>query len=259
MGLHNRPSQANVYLRVLHALMLRNMRTRFLGSYWGYGVVVLWPVAHIFVLVTIMVLRGIQSPLGDSMTLFVATGAVPVLMFKYIALEMMKAVSTNKPLTTYPQVKIFDVVISCMVVEVVKGFTGLIIVFAILIAMGVNPFPIYSLPPLGGYCAAILLGVGVGTVNVGIASYFPGWMLIFTVIRLFLYMTSGIFFLPSYFPESLYNILKWNPALQIIEWVRLGYYPDLAVEVDYTYVMLWCGFSMAIGFLLERVVVRRRA
>ncbi len=31
------------YLHVLHALILRDMRTRFGASLWGYGVVVLWP------------------------------------------------------------------------------------------------------------------------------------------------------------------------------------------------------------------------
>src|SRR4051794_23244797 len=47
----SRRGRADAYLQVLHALMLRDMRTRFGGSYLGYGVVVLWPVVHTFILV----------------------------------------------------------------------------------------------------------------------------------------------------------------------------------------------------------------
>lgn len=47
-------SDLAVYAEVIRALMLRDMRTRFGASYWGYVVVVLWPVAHIFLMVAVM-------------------------------------------------------------------------------------------------------------------------------------------------------------------------------------------------------------
>ena len=46
-------SPVESYLHVLHALMLRDIRTRFGASLWGYGVVVLWPCVHIFLLIAI--------------------------------------------------------------------------------------------------------------------------------------------------------------------------------------------------------------
>ena len=50
---------------VSHALMLRDMRTRFGASMWGYGVVVLWPCVHVFVLITIYTVQKLPAPLGD--------------------------------------------------------------------------------------------------------------------------------------------------------------------------------------------------
>ncbi|GEP06274.1 hypothetical protein MOX02_43120 [Methylobacterium oxalidis] len=73
-----------------------------------------------------------------------------------------------------------------------------------------------------------------------------------------MYILSGVMFLPHYLPPELYAAFKWNPALQIIEWVRLGYYPSLGVKVDYAYVMLFALFSLTFGLLLERFVVRQR-
>lgn len=254
-----RPSATEAYLHVLRALMLRDMRTRFGGSHWGYAIVVLWPVAHVFMIVGIYVFRNVPAPVGDSRALFFATGAIPVLVFQYVSREVMKAVNQNKPLTYYPQVKIFDVIFSRILVEIVTGFLGLFIMFLILIIMDVDPRPVQPFTALSGYFAAILLGIGVGAVNVSIASFFPAWIMGYMLFSIILYITSGVMFMPSFLPDEIYSILKYNPAVQAIEWVRLGYYPDLQVEVDYTYVILFALVSMTLGLLMERHIVRKRA
>lgn len=251
------PSKFEVYAHVIRALILRDMRTRFGGSHWGYAVLVLWPVAHIFVMVAIMAFRGQPSPMGDSPLLFVATGCVPALTFQYISREVMKAVIMNKPLLYYPQVKIFDVMLARLIVEIVKGFTGLLIVLAILAALGVDPIPSDPTMAIGAYCAAILLGIGIGAVNIGIVSFFPGWILGYIAVTISVYLSCGIFYLPHMLPDQLYTIMKWNPMVDIVEWTRLAYEPNLGVEVDYLYVLLFGLSALSFGLLLERTLVRR--
>ncbi|GEP06273.1 hypothetical protein MOX02_43110 [Methylobacterium oxalidis] len=176
-ALPGRRSATESYLRVLHALMLRDMRTRFGGSHLGYAVVVLWPVVHVFMLVAIYVFRKVPAPIGDSRALFFASGAVPCLIFQYVSREVMKAVMMNRPLTYYPQVKVFDVVLARIIVEIVTGFLGLLCVFSILVAFGVDPRPADTITAISGYLAAICLGIGIGTINVGIVSFFPAWIM----------------------------------------------------------------------------------
>ena len=252
-------SRTEVYLHVLRALMLRDMRTRFGGSHIGYGIVVLWPVVHVFVLVSIFVFRKLPSPMGLSTALFIATGAVPCLMFQYISREVMKSVIMNKPLTYYPQVKLIDVLFARILVEIVTGFLGLIIVFAILISVGIDPWPVDPFVAVGAYTAAILLGIGVGTINVGIISFFPGWLMGYMLFTIILYITSGVVFLPSMMPDYVYDFLKYNPMVQIIEWMRLAYEPSGGFKIDYLYVYLWAFGSFTLGMVLERFVVRKRA
>ncbi|TXN40715.1 ABC transporter [Methylobacterium sp. WL30] len=250
-------SQMESYLHVMHALILRDMRTRFGGSHWGYAVVVLWPVIHVFMLVVIYVTRGVPAPIGDSRALFFASGAVPALAFQYISREVMKAVLTNKPLTYYPQVKLFDVIFSRILVEIVTGFLGLLSVTAILICCGIDPIPADPFTAICGYMAAVLLGIGVGTINVSIIAFFPAWIMGYMLFVIVLYITSGVMFLPNFLPDQIYAVLKFNPVVQIIEWVRLGYYPDLHVGVDYIYTLLFGGVCLVIGLLLEKNVIRR--
>lgn len=255
--IRTRAAATETYLRVLHALMLRDMRTRFGGSHLGYAVVVFWPVVHTFMLVSIYYFRKVPAPIGESAVLFFASGAVPCLIFQYISREVMKAVIMNRPLTYYPQVKLVDLVFARILVEIVTGFLGLLIVFSILIALHIDPRPANPTMAMCAYLAAILLGIGVGTVNVAIVSFFPGWLMGYAIFNVLLYVTSGVFFLPNYLPEQIYSILKWNPAAQIIEWVRLAYYPELDVSIDYIYVLMFGVVSLSIGLLLERQVVRK--
>ncbi len=252
-----RLSATESYLRVLHALMLRDMRTRFGASYWGYAVVVLWPCAHVFMLVAIYYFRKVPAPIGESSPVFFASGAVPVLIYQYMSREVMKAVSANRPLTYYPQVKLIDVIFARLLVEMVSGSLTLITVMAILAALGIDPLPVEPFQAVTGFLAAVLLGIGIGFVNVCIMAFFPTWALGYVLFNIIIYITSGVMFLPNYLPEQIYSVLKYNPAVQIIEWVRLGYYPALEVQVDYFYVIMFGLTTLCIGLLLERFVVRR--
>ncbi|MFB0492984.1 capsular polysaccharide transport system permease protein [Methylobacterium sp. OAE515] len=250
-------SPGESYLHVLHALMLRDMRTRFGASLWGYGVVVLWPCVHVFMLIAIYSFQKIPSPLGDSRAIFFASGAVPVLVFQYISREVMKAVISNRPLTYYPQVKLFDVIFARILVEIVTGFLALIVVFTVLLCMGENPVPANPYEAMCAYASAILLGIGIGTINVAIIGFFPGWLLGYALLSIVLYISSGVIFMPSFLPDNIYMWLKYNPVLQLAEWMRSAYYPYSGLDIDRMYIILFALSAISIGLYLVKTVVAK--
>ena len=250
------PNYLDVYLRVLSALMLRDMRSRFGGNYWGYLIQVLWPCAHLAILVFVMTFRGMKPPIADSAMLFIATGALPALAFQYISREVMKGYQIHKPLTYFPQVKKFDTVIARCLVEIVSSFMGLMLVCVVLLCFGIDPTPQDMFTAVTGYLAAVGLGIGVGFVNVGICAVFPGWVLGYILITILLYLTSGVYFLACFMPGEIYEYMKWNPVTQLIEWVRLGYEPTLPAQVDHLYIFCWIFGTFTIGLLMERFIVR---
>ena len=252
---NGRMSPLESYLHVLHALMLRDMRTRFGASLWGYAVVVLWPCVHIGLLIGVYTFQKLPIPTGGPGPVFFASGALPVLIFQYISREVMKAVMMNRPLTYFPQVKLFDLVMARVLVEIVTGFLGLLVICSILIAFGFDPRPAEPFVAICGYCAAMLLGIGIGTINVAIVSFFPGWLIGYVLFTLILYVSSGVMFMSNYMPDRVYYWLKFNPALQIVEWVRSAYYPSVGLQVDYLYVILWGLVSLTIGLLLIKNIV----
>ncbi len=239
--------------------MLRDMRSRFGGNYWGYLVQVLWPCVHLAIIAGAMAWRGMTSPIGDSTLVFIATGAVPALAFQYISREVMKGYLIHKPLTYFPQVKKFDTVVARILVEIVGSFLGLCIVLVVLYSFAGDPVPVDMFMAITGYLAAIALGIGIGTINVGIVSIFPAWVIGYILFTVLVYMSSGVYFLSCYMPEQIYEIMRWSPLVQIIEWVRLGYDPSIPAQIDYIYVIGWIFGSLTVGLLMERFVVRAQA
>lgn len=239
--------------------MLRDMRTRFEGTLWGYGIVVMWPCVHVFMLIAIYTFQHLPAPVGSSAPLFFATGAVPVLIFQYISREVMKATTVNKPLTYYPQVKLFDLILARVLVEIVTGFLGLLVIVAVLTALGTDPRPVNSFGAVLAYLASILLGIGVGVVNVAIIGFFPGWLVGYALFNILMYVASGVMFMPSFLPEKIYYWMKYNPALQLAEWMRSAYYPSAGLQVDYLYVIMFALTCMVLGLLILKHVISKRS
>lgn len=248
----------DVQANVLHALMLRDMRTRFGGSHWGYVIAVGWPCGHILMIVALMAFRNMVSPLGDSIVLFVATGTMPYISFMYMSRKVMEGLIVNKPLTYFPRVSLFDVVVSRMVVETISSFGTTIFVLVILLCLGVDAFPVYPSEVLFAYLATVIVGLGIGMINANIVAYFPGWNMGYILIIIGGYSASGVFFLPDLFPSKVYDVLSWNPLLHCIAWFRMGYYPDYNPPVAKLYVIMFGFVALAIGLALERFVTRHR-
>jgi capsular polysaccharide transport system permease protein len=55
--------------RILVAIMLRDVRTRFFGSALGFLIAIGWPLSHIFILLVINTAVGKAAPYGDSAAL----------------------------------------------------------------------------------------------------------------------------------------------------------------------------------------------
>ena len=208
-------------------------------------------------LIMIYTFQKLAAPLGDQRALFFATGAVPVLVFQYISREVMKSVMMNRPLTYYPQVKLFDLILSRILVEIVTGFLALLVIVSVLLSIGVNPVPADPFTAMCGYLAAIILGIGIGTINVAIIGFFPGWIIGYALFSIIIYVSSGVMFLPSYMPEKVYYWMKFNPALQLAEWVRSAYYPNAGIQIDQMYVIMFGLTSATIGLFLVKHVVSK--
>ncbi|MBG0808331.1 ABC transporter permease [Methylosinus sp. H3A] len=240
--------------QVLLALMLRNIRTRFFGHGLGYLIAIAWPLLHTLMVIILMGANNRMAPVGESMVLFVATGAVPFQVQAYLSTFMMTSVLLNRPLFAFPEVKVLDALLASIVLEILSSCTVVLILIVIGWAAGENLMPRDIEQAACAYGASILLGVGMGFFNGTLALAVPIWAMIFALFRILLWLGSGTVFLPDNLPEPYRTMQSYNPIAQSIEWLRFAYYDGVGVGfLDRAYVLEFALGAIVMSLLLERM------
>jgi capsular polysaccharide transport system permease protein len=244
--------------RIILALMLRDVRTRFFGSAIGFIFAAGWPLANIFILVVFNSALGRAAPYGTSATLWFATGLVPFMAFQYMARFTMLGLVLNRPLLGLPVVKVMDIMLARGLLEVLNAGLVAILSMLILFAMGVPFMPSDTVQAFWAMAASMLLGLGFGLINGIIAGFYLGWVTGYGLVSILLWVASGILFVPDSLPEKARYWLSFNPALQGVEWMRSAYYPGFGATVlDKTYMLCCAAGAIFLGLLLERLARER--
>jgi capsular polysaccharide transport system permease protein len=250
-------SAVEVQLDVLGALMLRDMRTRFGGTMWGYGIAVGWPCAHILVITAIYAVMKKPTPIGDSIVLFAVSGLSPYIILNYMSRKMMEGPMQNKQLIYFPQVKFFDVVISRALVEICTSSLSIFLVFFIAACCGAQIIPRDPYAFCESMLLALCFAMGVGFFNVFISQIFPPWQMGVIVPVIIIYFTSGTVIVIESMPAVIYEYVQWNPLMHIVKVCRSAFYPGYGTDADILFVLIVSGTMALIGLLGIRFVVPR--
>jgi capsular polysaccharide transport system permease protein len=242
--------------RILLALMLRIIKSRLGGNEFGFVVMGIgWPLSHILALLVINAGLGRAAPYGDSAALWFATGVVPFLAFQYMARFIMTGTVLNRPLFSFPVVKVADVVFAAAIVEVLNAGLLVIIVGAIFWALGIDFMPRDAVQAGLAMLAMMGLGLAWGVVGAVAGSIAPGLMMPFFLFQIVMWISSGILFVPDALPEAVRTPLSYLPYLQGVEWMRSAYYEGFGAGVlDKTYMISFTVILLFVGLALERLV-----
>ena len=245
------------YMRVLRtprsvlALMLREMVTTYGRSPGGYLWAILDPVAAI-TLLSFIFSQAFHAPaLGASFPLFYATGYLPFMMFNDVANKIGATIRFSRPLLSYPAVTFLDAVLARFLLNTL---THVMVFFIVVFGIWLFLDALTSLDMLSIVIAmtmAASLALGIGTLNCYLMTAFPLWERIWQIATRPLFIISGVFFLYESLPETMRNVLWFNPLTHVIGEMRRGFYPTYdASYVSYTYVFAVALISFAIGLAL---------
>ncbi|MEZ0167570.1 ABC transporter permease [Microvirga sp. TS319] len=253
-------SLLQVQFRVVGALVLREMRTRFGRSRAGYLWALVQPIGHISILTVVLASMQRAVPVGPSIQLFLATGLIPYLLFMNLVTRLMTAIVSNQTLFTFPIVKILDAVAARALLEILTICLIGMLVLAGLALLGLGLIPEEPANLAGALAATALYGIGFGLTSMAIYSVFPAWDRIQALLLLPLYFCTGIFYVPDTLPVAFRDVIVWNPLLHGVEWFRSGFYANYgAATLDKGYFIGWGVSLLLVGLVLERVVCRGRA
>jgi capsular polysaccharide transport system permease protein len=242
------------HTRVVAALVLREMGTRFNRSSGGYLWSIAEPLGGILMLSVAFSLALRRPPMGTSFLLFYATGNIPFSLFRSMSAAVAGAVSTNRGLLNYPVVTALDAVFAkfllnlfTLLMVALILFTGIIIYFDLHINLDLAAVAV-------GLGLAALLGLGIGTLNCVLFTFFPTWKNVWTVLTRPLLLFSGVLFMYESVPAQFQAIIWWNPLVHIIAVMRSGFYGTYDPQfVSYPYVL---GIALS-AFLIGAYLIRR--
>jgi ABC-type polysaccharide/polyol phosphate export permease/Flp pilus assembly protein TadD len=245
--------------RVIYAIMLRDIRTRFGHTKLGYFWAIMEPITHLMTLGTIFyAVNHAPPPVGDNLFLFYITGLVPFLMFSHVSHDVMSAAEANNAMLQLPIVKRTDIMAAHALRQFATELCVGIIIFSIAGLLGQRGMPNDPLTAMAAITLLWLLAVGIGAFNLVILEAFPSYETLYASLIRMLYVASGIYFSPISMPDWVREILTWNPILQGIEFFRSGFFPQYDPHwLDVNYLMIWVVASIGIGFALERAMRSR--
>jgi capsular polysaccharide transport system permease protein len=243
-------------LRVLFALILRDMSAKFGRSVGGYLWAIAEPLGGIVLLAVAFSIALRSPPIGTSFLFFYATGVVPFTLYSKIASSAAAGVRSNRGLLSYSVVTPLDTVLAGALLELLTMsvvaavlFTGIILVDDVV----VNFEPIRV---VRAFAMASCLGLGVGTLNCVLFGFFPTWKNVWGVLNRPLYLISGIFFTFDSAPPAMQEVLWYNPIAQIIGEMRAGFYG--AYRADYVSDLYVFGVALSL-FVVGAYLLRRHA
>lgn len=241
-------------LRVLAALVLREMSARYGRSVGGYFWAVAEPAGGIVLLALVFSFSLFNPPLGNSFMVFYATGIIPFYMYNSTASHVAASIQSNRGLLTYPAVSAIDTIFARWIIEVLSFMMISAILFPILIYFDNAMVSISPQHIVMSMLMAASLGLGVGTMNSVLIGFFPTWKNIWGILNRPLFILSGVMFTYGMIPEAMRGYLWYNPIVHIIGQMRMGFYGSYDGEyISWAYV-----FGIAITlFVMGGMLLRR--
>lgn len=234
-------------LRVLFALVVREMGTTFGRTWGGYFWAIAEPLGGILLLSLAFGLALRTPPLGSSFMLFYATGYIPYNTYRGVSADVTSAIRSNKGLLSYPVVTVLDAVLSKFLLSTLTMLVVGIILYTAIILTLAQPVQIDIGAITLAFFLSALIGLGVGAVNCVLFGFFPIWRSIWKILSRPTFIASGVLFLYESVPGALQEVLWFNPVAHVIGLMRAGIYGG--------YHPTWVSVPYVVGVALALFVI----
>ncbi|WP_155905157.1 ABC transporter permease [Methylopila sp. M107] len=257
----NLSASAALQARSIYALILRRMRSQYMGSRAGYAWAIIEPIVWVFVL-KLAIRHGSASqipPLGASYEVFFATGVVLARAWRSSAGVVMSIVTRSKK-ERLPSIHRMDSVYASWILEVITCGLALVIILAILQVLGFNATPSDLMICLIAFAACALLSLAFGVLFGLLIVLMPGLNHFKGILLLIIFFTSGFSFVVDRMPSGFRNIVTWNPLLHVLELFREGFYGGYECRsLDLVYLFSFTVCALLIGMAGERALRRHES
>lgn len=242
--------------RVIHALLLRELQTRFGRGHLGFLWLFLEPLLLATVIGTLKSLLRTEYP-GVPMFLFVVVGYAPYFAFRSIIGRAASAFQANMTLMYHRQVRMIDIMLARNLLEM--GAITCVLLIVLTGTVWITDFTPHNLPTM--VFGLLLLFAFANGLGLLVAAGAARWEVVERMVHPFTYLSlpfSGALFALHSLPRQWREILLWNPQANLHEMIRDGMFGDLIpAYYDVTYVVGWVVMVNMLGMAAVRAVRTR--
>ena len=252
-------SPLRIQRAVLLALVIRELRARVEGRWLGLLWMLFEPLAHVLLILALFGFRHHATSPNVEFPVFLVTGLLPFFIFRNPARRLPAAITANRGLYAYRQVKPIDALAARAVVEV--GLYSAVYLCALMLLgwLGYHWLPHSPLELMAVSAALLALGLGLGLVFAIASNNRPRVQAVIGIAFIPLYLLSGVIFPLHNLPPDVRRWLLWNPVLHLIDLSR-GFFIDqhqVLEGVNAGYPAAWALATLAFGLSLYRVYRHR--
>jgi capsular polysaccharide transport system permease protein len=245
-------------LRVLKALMLRELTTRFGRENIGF----LWMMVEplLFAVLVGLLWRAIKGPFeyGVDIIAFVVSGYIPLVLFRSSVSRAVSSFAANSSLLYHRQIKVLDLILVRFAIELIGHSMAYLFVVITLYQFGFFPWPYdlsYVLLGWGYYAiftfAAVLVIAPLSEMSDVIEKLIP-------VTTYLMVPFSGTFYIVGSLYEDVATVVLYSPPVHGMEMMRYGVFgPSIDPQYDYVYPLAVSLPLILLGLIMTRIVRRR--
>ncbi len=251
---------ARMQLRVISALILRELHTRFGRHHLGYAWIFLEPMILGGCIAMVHYVSGHGLPGGLNVAAFYIVGYTPYYLFRAILNRAAGSVMANQPLFYHRQVSYLDVMLARNLLDCA---TVMIAVFIMIIALS-NFEAALPHDPLKIVVGIVLMAAFChGFALLILAATVWGHENVERVVHPFTYLMipfTGAFFMVWWLPTEMQYYALLNPSVHMFEIIRDGQFgPGVPYHWDLGYMVACTVVLNLLGMLALRAVKGRLA
>ncbi|PXW29598.1 ABC transporter permease [Paraburkholderia caballeronis] len=247
-----------IQCRVVGALLMREIITRYgrhnIGFLWVFfepmmftlGITALWTATK--------ATHGSNLPI----TAFAVTGYSTVLLWRNCVNRCALAILPNQSLLYHRNVRVLDIFIARILLEVSGATMSLIFLSSLFIMFGMMEPPDDIALMFGGWIYLALLGTGLGFTIGALTERSETVDRIWHTVAYLLFPLSGAIYLVDWLPPAAQKFVLLLPMVHGVEMLRSGYFgPLIKPHYDVSYMIASDLVLLLVGLLLVRETSQR--
>lgn len=243
-----------VQARVIHALLIRELTTRFGRENIGFLWIMVEPLLFAGLVAIIWRLTKGPEEHGVGVIAFVVSGYIPVTLFRHGIGRSVAVFTANSSLLYHRQVKVLDFIIVRFIIEFVGSMMAYLFIASILILADEFPVPADMGMFLSGWCLYALFSFSICIVVAPLSEMSEVLEKFVPVTTYVMVPFSGLFTMSSWLTPDMRNYLLYSPFVNGMEMMRKGIWGD-AVTAYYN---IWNPIGASAVLIIIGLILCRR-